>query len=169
MAELLRVASGTPWEPVVGYSRAVKAGTIACVSGTTATAADGKLVGIGQMYIQARQALENIRTALQRMGLAMRDVVRTRIFVTDITRWNDVARAHREFFGEHPPACTMVEVRRLISTDMLVEIEADAWVGEGRASKSEPKPAAKSTARAVPAKHKAAPARKPALRSRPRK
>ena len=169
MAELLRVASGTPWEPVVGYSRAVKAGTIACVSGTTATAADGKLVGIGQMYIQARQALENIRTALQRMGLAMRDVVRTRIFVTDITRWNDVARAHREFFGEHPPACTMVEVRRLISTDMLVEIEADAWSGEAVASSAQPKAAPVSVARAVSSKRKPAPVKKAASKSKRRK
>ena len=168
MADLIRVASGTPWEPVVGYSRAVKAGTLACVSGTTATSG-GTLVGIGQMYVQARQALENIASALERMGLAMSDVVRTRIFVTDITRWNDVARAHREFFGGHPPACTMVEVRRLINPDMLIEIEADAWAAETVVSKAQPKSAPVSVARVASSKRKPAPAKKLAVKAKRRK
>ena len=123
---IVRIRSSAPWEPMVGYSRAVRAGAMVAVSGTTSIA-DGRLVGAGQMYVQARQALENIATALGRTGLSTRDVVRTRMFVTDISRWQDVARAHREFFADNPPAATMVEVRRLISPDLLIEIEADAY------------------------------------------
>ena len=123
---IVRIGSSAPWEPVVGYSRAVRAGAMVAVSGTTSIAG-GRLVGAGQMYVQARQALENIATALGRAGLSIRDVIRTRMFVTDISRWQDVARAHREFFADNPPAATMVEVRRLISPDLLIEIEADAY------------------------------------------
>src|SRR5262249_3637076 len=114
MAQLVRIASGTPWEPVAAYSRAVKAGEFVAVSGTTATDERGLVVGGGQMYVQARQALTNIRTALERMGLSMQDVVRTRMFVTDISRFAEVARAHHDFFVQAPPASTMVEVKALV-------------------------------------------------------
>jgi len=147
MAELVRISSGTPWEPVVGYSRAVKAGGFVAVSGTTATDEAGRIVGAGQMYVQARQALTNIAAALKRIGLSMRDVARTRIYTTDIARFSDVARAHREFFGDSPPACTMVEVRRLVHPDMLIEIEADAWAGP----ETDARPAAGAQATAAPA------------------
>jgi enamine deaminase RidA (YjgF/YER057c/UK114 family) len=127
MAQLVRVSSGTPWEPVAAYSRAVKAGAFVVVSGTTATDERGLVIGGGQMYVQARQALLNIRAALERVGLSMQDVVRTRMFVTDISRFAEVARAHHEFFAEAPPASTMVEVRALVNPAMLIEIEADAY------------------------------------------
>jgi enamine deaminase RidA (YjgF/YER057c/UK114 family) len=127
MAQLVRISSGTPWEPVAAYSRAVKAGEFVAVSGTTATDERGLVVGGGQMYVQARQALFNIRTALKRVGLSMQDVVRTRMFVTDISRFAEVARAHHEFFAETPPASTMVEVKGLVLPTMLIEIEADAY------------------------------------------
>jgi enamine deaminase RidA (YjgF/YER057c/UK114 family) len=127
MAQLVRISSGAPWEPVVGYSRAVKAGEFVAVSGTTATDERGLVVGGGQMYVQARQALLNIRTALERVGLSMQDVIRTRMFVTDISRFAEVARAHHEFFAEAPPASTMVEVKGLIHPAMLIEIEADVY------------------------------------------
>jgi enamine deaminase RidA (YjgF/YER057c/UK114 family) len=148
MGKLVRVASGAPWEPVVGYSRAVQAGDFVAVSGTTATA-DGRIVGVGQMYVQARQALTNIRVALERVGLSMSDVIRTRIFVTDIKRWQEVARAHRDFFAGAPPATSMVEVRRLIDPDMLVEIEADAYAGAAREplAQADPRPAARAVTR----------------------
>jgi enamine deaminase RidA (YjgF/YER057c/UK114 family) len=123
---LKRIASGTPWEPVVGYSRAVRAGDWVAISGTTATDERGTIVGVGQMYVQARQALDNIARALEAAGLVLSDVVRTRMFVTDIERFQDAARAHREFFGEHPPASTLVEVRRLVHPQMMIEIEVDA-------------------------------------------
>lgn len=130
MGQLARVSSGTPWEPIVAYSRAVRFGDMVAVSGTTATDEHGTIVGAGQMYVQARQALINIRSALERMGLTIETVVRTRMFVTDIERFAEAARAHREFFADFPPATTMVEVRRLVDPRMLIEIEADAYVPE---------------------------------------
>ena len=135
MATFTRISSGTPWEPIVGYSRLVRAGDLVAVSGTTATDERGLIVGGGQMYVQARQALANIRTALERAGLSMSDVIRTRMFVTDISRYAEVARAHKEFFADSPPATSMIEVRALVHRDMLIEIEADAYAGPAPAAK----------------------------------
>ncbi|HZP58299.1 MAG TPA: RidA family protein [Dehalococcoidia bacterium] len=122
------IGGNAKWEPIVGYSRAVRVGDRVFVSGTTATADDGTLVGRGDAYAQAMQALRNIERALERAGASMRHVVRTRTFVTDIARWQDIGRAHGEFFRDVLPAATMVEVARLIDPDMLVEIEVDAII-----------------------------------------
>lgn len=124
-----RHATGTPWEPLVGYSRAVRVGNQIHVSGTTATDAEGRLVGVGDAYLQARRTLENVGAALVALGGGFADVVRTRIYVTDIRDWEAVGRAHGEVFGAIRPATSMVEVSRLIDPAMLVEIEAEAIVG----------------------------------------
>ena len=160
MSAISRISTNTPWEPIVGYSRLVRAGDIVAVSGTTATDERGLIVGAGQMYVQARQALANIRAALERAGLGMHQVIRTRMFVTDMGRFAEAARAHNEFFADSPPASTMVEVRRLASPDMMIEIEADAYAAAASGRESAPKPKA-----AVKAKAAVKPAVKPAAKS----
>jgi enamine deaminase RidA (YjgF/YER057c/UK114 family) len=158
MSQIERVASNTPWEPIFGYVRKVKAGNWLAISGTTATDERGTVVGGGQMYVQARQALLNIKHHLESAGFSLADMVRTRVFVTDISRFAEVARAHKEVFGENPPASTLVEVKRLVHPDMLIEVEADAFGGAsvGGSGSEVPTPFVKEKKQAKPTSKAAA-------------
>ncbi len=169
MGEIARLHSGAPWEPVAAYCRVVKAGNFVAVAGTTATDDRGLIVGTGQMYVQARQALINIQRALLNAGLSMRDVIRTRMFVTDISRFAEAARAHRDFFADSPPASTMVEVKRLVHPDMLIEIEADAYAGSNAQADAPPSRAAAAKASARPRKSVTARKRRPVAGRKKRK
>jgi enamine deaminase RidA (YjgF/YER057c/UK114 family) len=165
MDDIVRISCSAPWEPIFGYSRAVRAGDWVAVSGSTGLDEHGQLVGRGQIYVQTRQAISNVATALRRLGLGLERVVRTRVYVTELDRFSDVARAHQEMFGAAPPASTVVQVTRLVHPDMMVEIEADAYAGPVPTTAARPAAAV----RAVPASKGRAPrkgASAPAARPR---
>jgi len=168
MDNIVRISSAAPWEPIFGYSRAVRAGDWVAVSGSTGLDEHGQLVGRGQIYVQTRQAIGNIATALGRLGVGLERVVRTRVYVTELDRFGDVARAHQEMFGAAPPASTVVQVTRLVHPDMLVEIEADAYAGPAATTAARPTAAVRAAPASkgrVPRKGASAPATRPRRKS----